>query len=168
MIVNGAGLAMSTMDLIKLKHGQPANFMDISGKVDVEEIDYGFQLLAHNRDIDVIFLNIFGGIVNCQKVADGIITALTLIESNRTRHNLRQKLKGHIQRQGLMRETHFYFDPEMPLPHIVMRLNGNNASLASEMIHDYTLTNPNIDITLEPDFDLASELAVEKAKDKKR
>lgn len=69
VIVNGAGLAMATMDMLKYKNGLAANFMDISGKVDIPEIDYGFQLLAHNNDIDVILLNIFGGIVDCKKVA---------------------------------------------------------------------------------------------------
>jgi succinyl-CoA synthetase beta subunit len=85
-IVNGAGLAMSTMDMLKIKDGNPANFMDISGKVDVDAIDFGFQLLAHSKEIDVIFLNIFGGIVNCSKVAEGLLTALTRIENNRNRH----------------------------------------------------------------------------------
>jgi len=64
-MVNGAGLAMATMDLIDAKHGKCANFMDISGKVGLEEIDFGFQLLAHNPDVEVVLVNIFGGIVDC-------------------------------------------------------------------------------------------------------
>lgn len=79
-IVNGAGLAMATMDLIDLKNGKCANFMDISGKVGLEEIDLGFLLLAQNPKVKVIFINIFGGIVDCQKVALGLMTSLHEIE----------------------------------------------------------------------------------------
>lgn len=104
-IVNGAGLAMATMDLIKFKEGVPANFMDISGKVGREQIEFAFQLLAHNHDIEVIFLNIFGGIVDCELVAQGLIDAITHINENKYRHLRRTQLSQALRRQGLMRET---------------------------------------------------------------
>ncbi|MFH4978352.1 hypothetical protein AB6A40_005061 [Gnathostoma spinigerum] len=74
-LVNGAGLAMATMDLIKLRGGEPANFLDVGGGVTEEQIAKAFQLLISDPKVKSVLINIFGGIVNCLTVATGIINA---------------------------------------------------------------------------------------------
>lgn len=74
-MVNGAGLAMATMDMIKLYGGEPANFLDVGGTADVSRIEKGFEILLKYPGIKAIFVNIFGGIVRCDRVAQGIINA---------------------------------------------------------------------------------------------
>ena len=72
-MVNGAGLAMATMDLIKLKGDNPANFMDLSGRVEQKEVRDGIIKLMEKDGIEVVLVNIFGGIVDCEKVKEAII-----------------------------------------------------------------------------------------------
>lgn len=75
-MVNGAGLAMATMDLIKSIGYAPANFLDIGGAASVETIKNGFKILLDDKNVRIIFINIFGGIVRCDRVAKGILEAL--------------------------------------------------------------------------------------------
>ena len=74
-IVNGAGLAMGTMDAIKLLGGQPANFLDVGGSSNPEKVLSAFNIILRNKDIKVILINIFGGITRCDDIANGILTA---------------------------------------------------------------------------------------------
>ena len=75
-MVNGAGLAMATMDLIKLHGGQPANFLDVGGGATSERVTAAFQLILSNPKVKAVLVNIFGGIVRCDLIADGVINAV--------------------------------------------------------------------------------------------
>jgi len=75
-MVNGAGLAMATMDLIKLYGGEPANFMDVGGGATAERVVNAFKLILSNQNVSAILVNIFGGIVRCDLIAEGIISAV--------------------------------------------------------------------------------------------
>ncbi|MBE0494177.1 MAG: ADP-forming succinate--CoA ligase subunit beta [Thiomicrospira sp.] len=75
-MVNGAGLAMATMDLIKLNGGQPANFLDVGGGTTPERVSEAFKLILSSSEVKAILVNIFGGIVRCDLIADGIIQAV--------------------------------------------------------------------------------------------
>jgi succinyl-CoA synthetase beta subunit len=75
-MVNGAGLAMATMDLIKLHGGQPANFLDVGGGATSERVTAAFQLILSNPKVRAVLVNIFGGIVQCDLIADGVINAV--------------------------------------------------------------------------------------------
>ncbi|MCK5325953.1 MAG: ADP-forming succinate--CoA ligase subunit beta [Woeseiaceae bacterium] len=75
-MVNGAGLAMATMDLIKLHGGEPANFLDVGGGATSERVAEAFKLILTNQNVSAILVNIFGGIVRCDLIAQGIITAV--------------------------------------------------------------------------------------------
>ena len=74
-MVNGAGLAMATMDIIKHYGGSPANFMDIAGAATKERIAIAFKLLANDRDVRGILLNVFGGMMRCNSIAEGLVQA---------------------------------------------------------------------------------------------
>ena len=74
-MVNGAGLAMSTMDIIKLSGGEPANFLDVGGGADEEMIENGFRILISDTSVKGIFINIFGGILRCDVLARGVVAA---------------------------------------------------------------------------------------------
>ena len=75
-MVNGAGLAMATMDLIKLHGGEPANFLDVGGGATSERVAAAFKLILSNRNVSAILVNIFGGIVRCDLIAQGIVAAV--------------------------------------------------------------------------------------------
>jgi succinyl-CoA synthetase beta subunit len=75
-MVNGAGLAMATMDLIKLHGGEPANFLDVGGGATKERVAEAFKLILRNKNVAAILVNIFGGIVRCDLIAEGIISAV--------------------------------------------------------------------------------------------
>ena len=75
-MVNGAGLAMATMDLIKLHGGEPANFLDVGGGATAERVAEAFKLVLSNKNVSAILVNIFGGIVRCDLIAEGIISAV--------------------------------------------------------------------------------------------
>ncbi len=81
-MVNGAGLAMATMDLIKLQGGDPANFLDVGGGATAERVAAAFKLILSNPAVKAILVNIFGGIVRCDVIAQGIIQAVTEINVN--------------------------------------------------------------------------------------
>lgn len=75
-MVNGAGLAMATMDLVKLKGGQPANFLDVGGGTNVEKVCEAFKLILSDGNVKAVLVNIFGGIVQCDIIATGILAAI--------------------------------------------------------------------------------------------
>ncbi len=75
-MVNGAGLAMATMDIIKLSGGEPANFLDVGGAASPETVQQGFKIILQDEKVKAVLINIFGGIVRCDRVAQGIIDAL--------------------------------------------------------------------------------------------
>ena len=75
-MVNGAGLAMATMDLIKQSGGDPANFLDVGGTADAKRVETAFRLILKDKNVRIILVNIFGGIVRCDRVAQGIVDAL--------------------------------------------------------------------------------------------
>ncbi len=74
-MVNGAGLAMATMDIIKLSGGNPANFLDVGGTADAERVEKAFRIILKDENVEAILVNIFGGIVRCDRVAQGILDA---------------------------------------------------------------------------------------------
>ena len=74
-MVNGAGLAMATMDIIKLSGGDPANFLDVGGNASAETVETGFRIILKDKNVKAILLNIFGGIVRCDRVANGVVEA---------------------------------------------------------------------------------------------
>jgi succinyl-CoA synthetase beta subunit len=81
-MVNGAGLAMATMDLVKLKGGQPANFLDVGGGTNVEKVCEAFKLILSDASVKAVLVNIFGGIVQCDIIATGILEAIKQIHVN--------------------------------------------------------------------------------------
>ncbi|MDP3246408.1 MAG: ADP-forming succinate--CoA ligase subunit beta [Polaromonas sp.] len=78
-LVNGAGLAMATMDTIKLFGGEPANFLDVGGGATAEKVTEAFKIMLKNPDVKGILVNIFGGIMKCDTIADGVITACKVV-----------------------------------------------------------------------------------------
>jgi succinyl-CoA synthetase beta subunit len=75
-MVNGAGLAMATMDIVKLYGGEPANFLDVGGGATKERVTEAFKIILSDKKVKAILVNIFGGIVRCDLIADGIIAAV--------------------------------------------------------------------------------------------
>jgi succinyl-CoA synthetase beta subunit len=110
-MVNGAGLAMATMDIIKLSGGEPANFLDVGGSANVETVKNGFRIILEDENVKAILINIFGGIVRCDRVANGVIEAVKDPE-------IAEKVKN--------------------VP-IIVRLQGTNAEEAKEIIDNSDL-----------------------------
>lgn len=110
-MVNGAGLAMATMDIIKLSGGEPANFLDVGGGANVETVKNGFRIILEDKNVQAILINIFGGIVRCDRVANGVIEAVKDPE-------IAEKVK------------------DVP---IIVRLQGTNAKEAKEIIDNSDL-----------------------------
>jgi succinyl-CoA synthetase beta subunit len=79
-MVNGAGLAMGTMDTINYMGGTPANFLDVGGKANAETVAKGFEIILKNPKVKAIFVNIFGGIVRCDRIANGILEATKMVD----------------------------------------------------------------------------------------
>ncbi len=79
-MVNGAGLAMATMDLVKLIGGEPANFLDVGGGASAEQIEHAFRILISDRSVNVVLINIFGGILRCDRLAEGVIHAVRSLQ----------------------------------------------------------------------------------------
>ena len=75
-MVNGAGLAMATMDIIKLAGGEPANFLDVGGSASAEQIENAFRILSSDQRVKAVFINVFGGILRCDRLAEGVIAAV--------------------------------------------------------------------------------------------
>lgn len=105
-LVNGAGLAMATMDIIKLYGGYPANFLDIGGGASRREVLNGFYIFNSDPNVNAIFVNIFGGIIQCDEIAKGIIAAAHEIDIKaplvvRLQGNRQKKAKSLIEASGL-------------------------------------------------------------------
>ena len=81
-MVNGAGLAMATMDIIKLKGGDPANFLDVGGAANVETVKNGFRIILSDPAVKAVLINVFGGIVRCDRIANGIVAAVKELDLN--------------------------------------------------------------------------------------
>jgi succinyl-CoA synthetase beta subunit len=81
-LVNGAGLAMATMDIIKLYGGEPANFLDVGGGATTEQVTEAFKIMLRNPDLKAILVNIFGGIMRCDVVAEGLVEAAKVVKLN--------------------------------------------------------------------------------------
>jgi len=81
-MVNGAGLAMATMDIIKLYGGEPANFLDVGGGANKEKVTEAFKLILSDPNVEGILVNIFGGIMRCDIIAEGIISAAREVSLN--------------------------------------------------------------------------------------
>ena len=79
-LVNGAGLAMATMDIIKLYGGEPANFLDVGGGATTEQVTAAFTIMLRNPDLKAILVNIFGGIMRCDVIAEGLVAAARQID----------------------------------------------------------------------------------------
>ncbi|MSR16885.1 MAG: ADP-forming succinate--CoA ligase subunit beta [Methylococcaceae bacterium] len=105
-MVNGAGLAMATMDLVKSKGGFPANFLDVGGGTNVEKVCEAFKLILADGSVKAVLVNIFGGIVKCDVIAQGILAAMAQIEVNVP---VVVRLEGTNAEQGraLLTDTHF-------------------------------------------------------------
>ncbi|MEM0329999.1 MAG: succinate--CoA ligase subunit beta, partial [Archaeoglobaceae archaeon] len=114
---NGAGMAMATMDLIYLEGGKPANFLDIGGGAGAETTKKAFEILSMDKNVKVIFMNIFGGITRCDEVAMGIVKAfkelnpsvpiiLRLSGTNEEegRRIIEKELSGRVEIVGTMEE----------------------------------------------------------------
>ena len=110
-MVNGAGLAMATMDIIKLSGGDPANFLDVGGGANVDTVKNGFRIILDDPNVKAILINIFGGIVRCDRVANGVIEAIKDPEIARKVENVP----------------------------IIVRLQGTNAVEAKEIIDNSDL-----------------------------
>jgi succinyl-CoA synthetase beta subunit len=81
-MVNGAGLAMATMDIIKLAGGEPANFLDVGGGANPTTVEAGFRIILKDPNVKALLVNIFGGIVRCDRVAKGVVEAARNVEIN--------------------------------------------------------------------------------------
>ncbi|MEM8601082.1 MAG: ADP-forming succinate--CoA ligase subunit beta [Bacteroidota bacterium] len=81
-MVNGAGLAMATMDIIKLAGGEPANFLDVGGGANAQTVEAGFRIILKDPSVKAILVNIFGGIVRCDRVANGVVEAAKNVDIN--------------------------------------------------------------------------------------
>ena len=97
-MVNGAGLAMGTMDLIKLAGGEPANFLDVGGTASPETVEAGFRIILSDPNVKAILVNIFGGIVRCDRVAKGVVEAATNVD---LRVPLIVRLQGTNAEEGM-------------------------------------------------------------------
>jgi len=78
--VNGAGLAMATMDIIKVAGANPANFLDVGGGATAEMVKNGFEILMSDKDVKVVLINIFGGILRCDTLAEGVTEAVSEVK----------------------------------------------------------------------------------------
>jgi succinyl-CoA synthetase beta subunit len=105
-MVNGAGLAMATMDIIKLAGGSPANFLDVGGGANAEQIRNAFRILLADRDVKAVLINIFGGILRCDVLAEGVIAAVKELNVKvpvvvRMKGNNEEKGKEMLRTSGL-------------------------------------------------------------------
>ena len=113
-MVNGAGLAMATMDIIKLAGGDPANFLDVGGGASAETVEAGFRIILKDPNVKAILVNIFGGIVRCDRVARGVVEAAQNVEINiplivRLQGTNAEEGQRILQESGLAIETAILF-----------------------------------------------------------
>jgi len=105
-MVNGAGLAMATMDIIKLAGGSPANFLDVGGGANAEQIRNAFRILLADQEVKAVLINIFGGILRCDILAEGVIAAVKELNVGvpvvvRMKGNNEEKGKEMLKDSGL-------------------------------------------------------------------
>jgi len=96
-MVNGAGLAMATMDIIKYAGGMPANFLDVGGGASAEKVTEAFKIMLRNKDLKAILVNIFGGIMRCDVIAEGVIAASKAVS---LKVPLVVRMKGTNEQEG--------------------------------------------------------------------
>ena len=113
-MVNGAGLAMASMDLIKLAGGEPANFLDVGGGASAETVEAGFRIILKDPNVKAILVNIFGGIVRCDRVARGVVEAARNVDINvplivRLQGTNAEEGQHILQESGLELETAILF-----------------------------------------------------------
>ncbi len=107
-MVNGAGLAMATMDIIQLAGGSPANFLDVGGGANVERISNAFRIMMSDKNVKAVLVNIFGGIVRCDRVANGILQALKQV-SVHVPVIVRLEGTNAIEAQDILRNSGLHF-----------------------------------------------------------
>ena len=128
-LVNGAGLAMATMDTIKLFGGEPANFLDVGGGATAEKVTEAFKIMLGNPKVEAILVNIFGGIMRCDTIAEGIIAACKAV-------NLSQapsRLKPGERPLGGQERSDVGAGISVPL---VVRMKGTNEEIGKQMLKD--------------------------------
>lgn len=113
-MVNGAGLAMATMDIIKLAGGEPANFLDVGGGASAQTVEAGFRIILKDPNVKALLVNIFGGIVRCDRVANGIVEAAKNVDINvpllvRLQGTNAEEGKAILDKSGLKVETAILF-----------------------------------------------------------
>ena len=120
-MVNGAGLAMATMDIIKFYGGEPANFLDVGGATSVEKVKEAFKILLSDKNVRAVFVNIFGGIVRTDVVANGIVEAVRGLD---VRLPVVIRLAGTNEEEGrrILRESGLDFVTESELAAAVRRV----------------------------------------------
>merc|ERR1712037_975487 len=94
-MVNGAGLAMATMDVIKLHGGEPANFLDVGGGANEQQVEEAFKILTADANVKGILINIFGGIMKCDVIANGVIAAAKTVDLEGFGYPVGGALGGH-------------------------------------------------------------------------
>jgi succinyl-CoA synthetase beta subunit len=104
-MVNGAGLAMATMDMIKLSGGEPANFLDVGGSANAQTVEAGFRIILKDPKVKAILINIFGGIVRCDRVAQGVIDAYHSIGSIKVPIIVRLQGTNAVEAKKLIEES---------------------------------------------------------------
>ena len=108
-MVNGAGLAMSTMDIIKHAGGEPANFLDVGGGASAEQVKNAFRILLTDKNVKAVLINIFGGILRCDTLATGVVAAardLHIAGAHRGAHGRHQRGDGPADPDGIRAELH--------------------------------------------------------------
>jgi succinyl-CoA synthetase beta subunit len=107
-MVNGAGLAMATMDVIKLAGGSPANFLDVGGGANADQIRNAFRILLADKDVKAVLINIFGGILRCDVLAEGVIAA---VRDLHVKVPVVVRMKGNNEERGkeMLRTSGFNF-----------------------------------------------------------
>ena len=108
-MVNGAGLAMATMDIIKLAGGEPANFLDVGGGANAEQIRNAFKILMSDKNVKAVLINIFGGILRCDVLAQGVIAAVQGARragADRHPHGRHERRRRQAAAEGERHELH--------------------------------------------------------------
>jgi succinyl-CoA synthetase beta subunit len=108
-MVNGAGLAMATMDIIKLAGGNPANFLDVGGGANADQIKNAFRILLADPDVKAVLINIFGGILRCDILAEGVIAAVRDLD---VKVPVVVRMKGNNEEKGrkMLKDSGLNFD----------------------------------------------------------
>lgn len=142
-MVNGAGLAMATMDIIKLYGGEPANFLDVGGGATAEAVKAAFKIITSDKKVMCLLVNIFGGIMRCDVIAEGIIAAAKDLNLN-----LPIVVRLQVSCKWIIVSCIRYI-------YIYFRLQGTNVKEARELIR-----NSGLKILARDDLDKAADMSV--------